>query len=47
MPKPHSGETHDEWIGRCMSDASYNATYPRNDQRDAVCQSLWDNKKEK
>lgn len=41
LPKP-SGETEDEFIGRCMSDLK--TEFPEQDQRYAVCKSQWDGK---
>jgi len=40
MPiKVNSGETHDEFIGRCMSEES--SSFPDESQRYAVCESYW------
>ena len=41
LPTP-SGETEDEFIGRCMSEL--NSEFPDQDQRYAVCKSQWDSK---
>ena len=34
-----SGENHDEFIGRCMSEES--SSFPDESQRYAVCESYW------
>jgi hypothetical protein len=40
MPiKVNSGETHDDFIGRCMSEES--TSFPDNAQRYAVCESIY------
>lgn len=40
MPiRPGSTETHDEFIGRCMSAEA--SSFPNQDQRYAVCESMW------
>ena len=46
MPKPSAGETRDEFLDRCMSDAEAVADFPDADQRFAVCNSLWGEKAE-
>lgn len=43
LPEPQSDEKKDEFIDRCMSEAT---EFEDDDQRLAVCQSLWDSKKE-
>lgn len=35
-----SGETEDQFIGRCMS--AEKSSFPDEDQRYAVCKSMWD-----
>jgi HK97 family phage major capsid protein/HK97 family phage prohead protease len=42
LPKPHSGETEQEFIDSCMSDLK--GEYPDSDQRFAVCMSKWEDK---
>lgn len=42
LPKPNDGETHDEWIDRCMSNPTMTNDYDDNDQRLAVCNTIWD-----
>lgn len=42
MPKPNSGEPHDDFINRCMSNLSNE--YDDEKQRFAVCESQWDKK---
>jgi len=44
MPKPKSGESKDDFLGRCMGNEVMNDDYPDNKQRYAVCNSLWDKK---
>jgi len=43
LPTP-SGETEDEFIGRCMGDPTMNKEFPDQDQRYAVCYSQWKGK---
>lgn len=43
LPKPKKNESHDDFIDRCMSDDIMKGEYDDNDQRLAVCESLWDN----
>lgn len=42
MPKPHDGETEDDFIDRCMGDDEAVTDFPDVDQRRAFCQSQWD-----
>jgi HK97 family phage prohead protease len=44
QPTPNDGETHDDWIDRCMSNPTMKDEYGEDDQRLAVCQSIWDDK---
>ena len=37
LPKPHSGETRDAFLGRCASDDKIITEFPNRDQRIAVC----------
>lgn len=46
MPLPIAGETRDEFIDRCMSDAEAVDDYPDAEQRFAVCNAFWDKKQE-
>lgn len=47
LPHPTSDEDKNEFMNRCMSNDAMKREHPRNDQRVAVCLSLWrDNKKE-
>lgn len=39
IPKPNSGESEDEFMGRCMDSDTMQAEYPESDQRVAVCLS--------
>ena len=45
MPKPAAGESRDDFLDRCMSDAEAVADYPDSDQRFAVCVSMWEGEK--
>ncbi|NBN88300.1 MAG: hypothetical protein EBV32_04340 [Proteobacteria bacterium] len=42
MPTPKANETEEEFITRCMSDAEPKSKYPDEDQRYAVCKSIYD-----
>ena len=42
MPKPRPSEPHDEYISRCMSDDETLSKFPDEEQRYAVCESMWD-----
>ena len=46
MPTPNAGETQDEFIDRCMSDAEAVGDYPDEEQRFAVCNAFWDEKQD-
>lgn len=41
LPTPHSGESKDDFISRCMGDDVMRDEYPEQDQRAAVCYSQW------
>jgi hypothetical protein len=41
IPKPHSNETEEQYIGRCISEIS--SEYTEEGQPYAVCKSTWDN----
>ena len=45
MPKPNEIESHDEFIERCMGDTVMVEEYDDSDQRYAICESLWKEKK--
>lgn len=45
MPNPLPNEHKDEYLQRCMSDEEMKSDYPETDQRYAVCQSYWTEKK--
>ena len=47
LPKPNSDETKDEFISRCMSNATMKADFSDNDQRLAVCFQRWKDKEKK
>jgi len=47
IPKPNSGESHKEFMGRCMANPTMNSEFPAADQRYAVCQRSWEKTKEK
>ena len=42
LPKPKPNESHDDFLSRCMGNPTMNEDYPENDQRYAVCISLWE-----
>lgn len=42
MPKPQAGESHDEFIDRCMGDAEAVQDFPDANQRLAFCESVWE-----
>jgi hypothetical protein len=42
MPTPKPKETEEEFISRCMGDEETLGKYPENDQRYAVCKSIYD-----
>lgn len=46
MPRPRQGETRQDFLDRCMGSAEANRDYPDRDQRFAVCNSLWRQKKD-
>lgn len=45
LPKPQKQETETEFLERCMADELMRDEYPENDQRFAVCNSIWRDKK--
>lgn len=45
LPSPNEDEDHNDWIERCMGNSNMNEEFPENDQRHAVCQSIWDEDK--
>jgi len=47
LPSPSKEESHDDWMDRCMANDTMNEEYSENDQRYAVCQSIWDDDKDK
>jgi len=47
LPKPKTDESQDDFMDRCMANDVMNSEYPDNDQRYAVCQSLWDDSRQK
>lgn len=44
VPKPNSGESQDDFIGRCMEDETMVSEFPDKDQRSAACFDAWRNK---
>jgi HK97 family phage major capsid protein/HK97 family phage prohead protease len=42
IPKPHAGESQDEFHSRCMGNETMVSDYPDTKQRNAVCFSSWD-----
>jgi HK97 family phage major capsid protein len=47
MPNPRSGESREDFIGRCMADPEALADFPEADQRFAVCNTFYDDSKTK
>jgi hypothetical protein len=47
IPKPKKNESHDDFIDRCMSDEVMVNEYDDTDQRLAVCETQWDNSRDK
>jgi hypothetical protein len=47
QPTPNDGETHDEFIDRCMSNPTMVEDFDDNDQRLAVCNTIWDDSRSK
>jgi len=47
MPKPKDDESEQDFIDRCMDDETMKDEYDDNDQRLAVCYSLWEHKEDK
>jgi len=45
MPQPNVNELKDDFISRCMGDEEALNDFPDNDQRYAVCNSLWEKSK--
>ena len=46
LPKPKKNEKQDDFINRCMSNETMKEEYEDNDERLAVCYSLWEQEKE-
>lgn len=44
LPKPRKGESHDDFMGRCMNDDAMQEEYPDQKQRYAVCETQWDDR---
>ncbi len=44
LPKPHSGESSEDFTSRCMGDDMMNSEYPDRDQRFAICNNLFGGK---
>jgi len=42
LPKPNKSEDKNKFISRCVSDSSMKSEFPDNDQRFAVCYSIFD-----
>lgn len=45
IPQPKSGENQDDFISRCMGDDFMNSEYPDEDQRFAICNNQWKDRK--
>jgi hypothetical protein len=41
MTKPQKGESHADYIRRCMGNSETNDKYPDKKQRNAICQGMW------
>jgi len=41
LPTPGEGESHDEFVSRCMGDATMVEEFDESDQRAAVCERQW------
>lgn len=46
LPKPKDDESKEDFVGRCMGNETMKEEYPDNDQRLAVCYSLFKDEKE-
>lgn len=46
LPTPSDGESHDEFIERCMSDETMQEDFPDEGQRLAVCERQWEESQE-
>lgn len=44
MPMPQMGESHKDYMSRCMGDSQMNSEFTDQSQRYAVCQAKFDNK---
>ena len=44
-PRPHKGESRDDFIGRCMSDDVMKREKPDQQQRLGMCFGIWNGKK--
>lgn len=42
LPTPNSGESHDDFVDRCMANETANEDFPDAAQRRAVCESQWE-----
>ena len=45
LPKPNPNEPKETWTARCMADSTMRRDFKPRNQRMAVCQSQWENKK--
>lgn len=45
LPKPNKGDTKDNFLDRCMGNDAMNSEYPDKNQRFAVCNSIWEEKR--
>jgi hypothetical protein len=41
MPEPREGMTKEEWMSMCMGSEESRKSFPKQDQRAAVCLSKW------
>lgn len=42
MPEPREGESHDDFMGRCVPQVLDDGTAESQDQAVAVCESIWE-----
>lgn len=45
LPKPNKDEPRKDFNSRCMGNSVMNKEYPNQDQRFAICNSLWTKKR--
>lgn len=45
IPAPNTGESHDQFMSRCMANPTMNEEFPDASQRAAVCERQWNDSK--